>query len=152
MSYRQAEKSGYLNAWSTLKLFSKKFCFVILMKLRTIATINCFYLFLDIICHLWIAHFYFGDYCDSKETHSSSTGDYWDQRGKKDFFRQFLRPRTKKEETFEISNLEGLCAWANLSGEFFESFWFPCFWGKERGSYLLFLMSVRRCFQYILPH
>ena len=40
VSYRQAEKTGCLKAGSTLKLFSKKFCFAILMKLRTTATIK----------------------------------------------------------------------------------------------------------------
>ena len=47
VSYRQAQKTGCLRAGSTLKLFSKKFCFAILMKLRTTATIQllvCFWI------------------------------------------------------------------------------------------------------------
>ena len=114
VSYRHAEKTGCLKAGSTLKLFSKKFCFAILMKLRTTATIKLL---------VFVSGYYLPPM-------NCSSLLWWLLRpkGEKGLLSATSETADKKEETFEFSNLKGLYAWMNLSGELFESFWFTSFW------------------------
>ena len=128
VSYRQAEKTGCLKAGSTLKLFSKKFCFAILMKLRTTATIKLLvfvsgYYLPPMNCsslHWWLL----------RPNGNTLLFSWWLLRpkGEKGLLSATSETADKKEETFEFSNFKGLYAWMNLSGELFESFWFTSFW------------------------
>ena len=98
VSYKEAKKTGCSNAGSTLKL-SKDFCLAILMKLRKTATIKLLRFVSWHCCHLRIAHLYFRDHCDPKETHSSSVGDFRAQR-EKEIHSEASETTDKKEKRF----------------------------------------------------
>ena len=70
---------------------------------------------------------------ETKGEKGTSFGNFWD--------------RGQKGRDVWVFQVKGLYAWATLSGELFESFWFPSFLiKKENRSYLLFFISLERVF------
>ena len=152
MSYRQAEKTGCLYARSSLKLFSKKFCFAILMKLRTTATIKLL---------VFVSGYYLPPInCSSllwwllRPKEKTFLFNWWLLRpkGKKGLLSAVSETADKKEETFEFSNLKGFYAWVNFEWAFIRELLISLFLRKKIDPIFYFLIFMRMFLQCILPH
>ena len=142
MSYRQAEKTGCLNAECTLKLFFKKF-FCNSYEVKN----NCCHLTASICFWMLSANYELLSFTlvttatqrkhstcqllttETKGEKGTSFGNFWD--------------RGSKRRDVWVFQVQGIICVSVLNVELFRSFWFPSFWEKEMSSYLfLFFLKV----------